>query len=227
MFAELLHGLGFGLCHQLPERSFAFGGLQWPVCARCSGIYLGLVCALIALLLAYRGRQRGGGPAWPFWPFLALALAAMAYDGFSSYLGWRPTTNLLRLLTGVAVGAALAVLLYSMLAETLARHVVRGREGRVLGGGVRPVLYFTGSMLASVAAVYLAGPVLGPLMAGLDALAIVATFGLLVLVLIGLVRRFEGSISGWRDLLLPGALALAGGTLIIVGAGLLKALILS
>lgn len=28
------------ICHQRAERSFSTAGLQWPVCARCAGLYL-------------------------------------------------------------------------------------------------------------------------------------------------------------------------------------------
>lgn len=28
------------ICHQRAERSFSTSGLQWPVCARCAGLYL-------------------------------------------------------------------------------------------------------------------------------------------------------------------------------------------
>ena len=33
--------LHFTFCHQKPERSFFWKGKQFPVCARCTGIYLG------------------------------------------------------------------------------------------------------------------------------------------------------------------------------------------
>ena len=29
------------ICHQRPERSFHVWGVQWPVCARCLGLYAG------------------------------------------------------------------------------------------------------------------------------------------------------------------------------------------
>ena len=62
--------MGGVLCHQLPARSFFLWGSQMPVCARCTGIYLGAaVSALVAVAFAARlkpsrpiddGRSRGG-----------------------------------------------------------------------------------------------------------------------------------------------------------------------
>lgn len=39
--AGLVYALGSVVCHQLPERSFHLVGAQLPVCARCTGLYLG------------------------------------------------------------------------------------------------------------------------------------------------------------------------------------------
>lgn len=53
---------GAGLvCHQRPERSFATCGRSWPVCGRCSGLYLG---AAAGALLAAFGLGRGRRPRW-------------------------------------------------------------------------------------------------------------------------------------------------------------------
>jgi uncharacterized membrane protein len=218
MFEEILHILGFGLCHQLPERSFFFGGLQWPVCARCTGIYLGLALALAALFLAYRGAQHRGAPSWPFWVFFGLALLAMAYDGFSSYLGWRPTTNLLRLVTGIAVGGSLAVIIYTMLVGTLAKK----STNETILAAVKPTTYFAVSLLLVFPLVYAAGPVLGPVLAAMDALAIILTFTLLALIIIGLFKRFDRSVSTWRDLAVPSGLALLVGLVLIAAFAALK-----
>src|SRR4051794_15491567 len=39
------------LCHQRPERSFFLWGTQFPVCARCAGIYAGAALGVIAELV--------------------------------------------------------------------------------------------------------------------------------------------------------------------------------
>src|SRR5262245_26197086 len=36
-----IYEIGSLLCHQLPERSFHLWGAQLPVCARCTGLYIG------------------------------------------------------------------------------------------------------------------------------------------------------------------------------------------
>lgn len=38
-------------CHQLPDRSFFIFGYQFPVCARCTGIIIGEITAIICLIL--------------------------------------------------------------------------------------------------------------------------------------------------------------------------------
>jgi uncharacterized membrane protein len=51
--------LGHVICHQRPERSFFSCGLQWPVCGRCSGLYLGAAAgAVLALGIGWRVQGR-------------------------------------------------------------------------------------------------------------------------------------------------------------------------
>jgi uncharacterized membrane protein len=42
---HLLFPVGSFICHQRPERSFVFRGSQLPVCARCTGLYIGAAAA--------------------------------------------------------------------------------------------------------------------------------------------------------------------------------------
>ena len=41
MAASAVYVVGALICHQRPERSFHVWGAQWPVCARCLGLYAG------------------------------------------------------------------------------------------------------------------------------------------------------------------------------------------
>jgi hypothetical protein len=45
-----VYALGGLICHQRPERSFHFWGAQFPVCARCAGIYVGAVAGAVAAI---------------------------------------------------------------------------------------------------------------------------------------------------------------------------------
>ena len=51
--------VGYAVCHRIDLRSFHIGDRPLPLCARCSGMYLGF--ALAAGYFWLRGRGRAGG----------------------------------------------------------------------------------------------------------------------------------------------------------------------
>jgi hypothetical protein len=62
IWVGILDAAASRICHQRPERSFFTGTVQWPVCARCSGLYLGApIGALLALTLRRRPGPEGPG----------------------------------------------------------------------------------------------------------------------------------------------------------------------
>lgn len=80
-------------CHRLPERSFFYRGKKFPVCARCTGVWIGYLIGLpIALCNVL-----------PWWSGIILLMPALI-DGGSQLLKWRNSTNSLRLVTGMALG---------------------------------------------------------------------------------------------------------------------------
>lgn len=92
------------ICHRLPERSFFIKGHQFPVCARCTGFYISLAIVLLYDLLfpikfTFNGFIMGIILCMPF-----------IIDGVTQYLGFRQSTNLLRLITGLlgTIGIVLA-----------------------------------------------------------------------------------------------------------------------
>lgn len=86
------------ICHRLPERSFFFKGHQFPVCARCTGFYIGFG---LCILLRYFGLI----PKFSFNLIIACILATpLIYDGTTQLLELRKSNNTLRFVTGVMFG---------------------------------------------------------------------------------------------------------------------------
>ena len=56
---EILHSFASGLCHQLQDRSFQFGSFTLPFCARCTGVYWGVLSGFIGVWLAGGGKRSG------------------------------------------------------------------------------------------------------------------------------------------------------------------------
>src|SRR5262249_48603176 len=51
-FALLVYAVGSAVCHQIDTRSFHLWQRQLPVCARCTGIYVGAAVAAVVALFA-------------------------------------------------------------------------------------------------------------------------------------------------------------------------------
>ena len=89
------------ICHQRPERSFFVTGAQMPVCARCTGLYVGAalivpVALSIASTLPAR-RARG---------LLAIAALPTAITWTLEFAGVVPFSNTARFLAALPLGAA-------------------------------------------------------------------------------------------------------------------------
>jgi len=191
----VLHWLGYGLCHQLPERSFVAGGLQVPVCARDTGIYVGFAVALV-LMAALEGRERPTEPPSALKSLvLALMVGIMVLDGITSYAGLRATTNGIRLLTGLTAGYALAAFTIPLLNGQL---WARSGIGRVLGTRAR-FAWFLGSLPIVWMLVFYAAPYLGVVYPLLVALAITVTFSTVNMVIVCLLPVFERKAVRLRD----------------------------
>jgi uncharacterized membrane protein len=116
--------LGYAVCHRIDVRSFHLGQRQLPLCARCSGMYLG---ALVGLgYQAVVSHRRGGMPKWRIGIVLGLFVAAFGIDGVNSYLHLFPgisgiyePQNWLRLVTGTGMGLVVAALIYPAFNQTV------------------------------------------------------------------------------------------------------------
>ncbi len=99
-------------CHRRPDRSFIIRGRQFHLCARCTGLMIGLLLAPVPILL---------GAALV--PFACAATAALLIDGVTQYAKLRTSTNILRFGTGVATSASLFAVLISAVFHVMG-HVI-------------------------------------------------------------------------------------------------------
>jgi uncharacterized membrane protein len=118
---------GYALCHRITERSFTIYGRQFPLCARCTGMYLGAALTALALFLAGRA-NRVLLPRRGLFLAMLLLLALMGIDGLNSYSHFFPDTphlyeprNWLRLATGMGAGLTLGAITFAALAQALWR----------------------------------------------------------------------------------------------------------
>jgi uncharacterized membrane protein len=196
--------LGYAVCHRIDLRSFHLGDRAVPLCARCSGMYLGAVLGL--LYQAGSGRRRGGFPPWRVAIVLGGLALAFSLDGVNSYLHFFPGApvlyepqNWLRLATGMGLGVGIAAVLYPAFQQT----IWADWEARPALGDLRSLA----SLL--ILAVFLVGIVLTENPLVLYPLALISAGGvLLVLALIYtliwvVVLRQENRFQRWPAVGLP------------------------
>ena len=98
------------ICHQRVDRSFATGGLQWPVCARCAGLYLS---GAVGALLGWFG-MAGWGASRARW-LLGLAAMPTAVTWTLEVAGLVPFSNIARAVAAIPLGVAAGWLFIRML----------------------------------------------------------------------------------------------------------------
>ncbi len=223
MLQAVFHWLGYGLCHQLPERSFFAGGYQLPVCARDTGIYFGVVISLGVMGVLDAGRHRTSLPRPWLLAVGAALLAFMAWDGVTSYAGWRTTTNDLRLLTGLCAGFALTLIVGPLLDSQLWRS---RSDARVLALPWEPWVWLA-AIPVSFVVLRWGAPLLGVVYPLATSAAILTTFTAVNLVVVSLAPRFEQRAGRAVDLMAPAAIALAISLAEIAALALLRTALLS
>jgi uncharacterized membrane protein len=106
-----VYGVGALLCHQRPERSFRGRDAQFPVCARCTGLYVG---ALAGAVIAWFGAARV--PHRVVW-ILACAAMPTATTFVVELAGAAVPSNLTRAFAGLPLGGMAAWVVVRMLRE--------------------------------------------------------------------------------------------------------------
>ena len=223
---DKLDFIGFAICHRMPERSFFIDGHQLPLCARCTGQYLGMLTG--ALVLVLRRRTRAARmPSRPIVATLIGFIVIMGIDGVNSTISIIPgapqlwhTTNFMRIVTGVLYGLAISALFppffnSAVWAEPSGEPTIRNwRElGTMLVGAavvVAVVLSLADWLLYPVAIVTIGGALV--------------LLSLLNSVIMLSARKLENMLSQWRQMALPMLFGLAMGLLEITALITLRVL---
>jgi len=212
--------IGYAVCHRIDIRSFHLGSRALPLCARCSGMYLGALVGMAGL--TGLGRLRHG--RFPHPTLLAvfgLFAAAWAIDGVNSYLTLIPgaphayePNNTLRLITGTLMGLTLGMLVFTGFNQNAWRD---WKDEPVLRS-LREVglLLLLGAVV--VALVLTENPLVLYPLALLSAAGVLVLLGMVYGVVVLLVLRRENRAQSWGALALP---LVAGVALAILQIGLL------
>lgn len=100
------------MCHGIERRCLDLFGVPMPICARCTGIYIGLFTGVLLFVLFPVMEER----------LLRMTLYAaalpMALDGITQALGLRESTNPLRLATGFIAALVFGMWALSAIEET-------------------------------------------------------------------------------------------------------------
>lgn len=112
------------VCHQRPERSFHRNGVQYPVCARCLGLYVGAVAGVavwgVAGGLKARPKPRVARFTAAHWKRLIIFVAApTVLSVLTGFLGWWDATNIGRAALALPLGASVSALIAAVAAGDL------------------------------------------------------------------------------------------------------------
>jgi uncharacterized membrane protein len=118
LLAVAVYGLGSALCHQRPDRSFHLFAEQLPVCARCTGLYMGAALIAVSRLWGVRSVM----PAADLTPaarrLLTIAALPLAASIVYEWSTGDVPSNLARAATGIILGAAVAYVILAAVDST-------------------------------------------------------------------------------------------------------------
>jgi uncharacterized membrane protein len=218
--------VGYAICHRIPERSFVLGDRHFPLCARCTGTFLGAVLGLVAMLVLRR-HPASRLPSAPILGILVLFVGFWGFDGLNSYMTFFPGAphlytpqNWLRLTTGTLNGLALILIVFPIFNFTLWRNPVAEpviksfRElGVILVAAVLLILMILQARVSFI---------LYPL-AILSSLGVVMMLTLINTIVAAVVLGREGYAQAWWQALPPITVGLALAILEMTGMVLLRA----
>jgi uncharacterized membrane protein len=213
---EKMYAVLHGLCSQ--EHNIILGGLQFPICARCSGIYLSVLITMGYFWVIGRGRA-GRIPPWSILITILLFVVAMGIDGINSMFEKTAQTfytprNELRVITGLGMGVAMGVLLHMMINLSLRSNV--NEEQPVLATW-REFLGLLGLNFLVLVAIYGNLSFLAWPLAFLAFSGMIWVIYVVNVILMSLILGYDGAVTRLTQLARPATLAIIP-TLLLIAA---------
>ena len=121
LMAAFIFSIGAVICHQLPDRSFFWGEQQFPVCARCTGLYLSALLGAAAWLSVKITRR--WRPVRVTQPVVVRALIIASMPTLISVstemIGWWDGSNISRAIFAVPLGATAGAIVAAVATKDL------------------------------------------------------------------------------------------------------------
>lgn len=108
VFVDAVYTGGRVVCHQRPERSFVLAGTTLPVCARCTGLYVGAAVSAIAVVGWRRRPSAAGNVAARARLALGLAAVPILLTLLAEWITGDVPSGLVRACSAAPFGAAVA-----------------------------------------------------------------------------------------------------------------------
>ncbi len=208
--------VAYAVCGRIAEHSFHLAGRQLPLCARCTGTFLGAFWGFLGLMAKGRASRL---PPVKLLVLLAGFIVLMGVDGLNSYLAFIGAPhlyephNVLRLVTGTLHGLSLSILVFPVFNFTLWKEP---KPNEALSGFKELSILLVGALFIVLIVQAQIDVLLYPL-ALASALGVILIFTLVNTLLVLVVSGREAQAITWSDALLPLALGL-GATLLEIGA---------
>ncbi|MEA3339482.1 MAG: DUF2085 domain-containing protein [Chloroflexota bacterium] len=212
--------VGYAVCHRIGSHSFTIGGRQLPLCARCTGTFIGALVGFLGQALVLRRRRASEFPPAFIIVILAGFTLLWASDGLNSYVQliggphlYEPQ-NWLRLTTGALNGLTMSALVYPVFNFTLWRRPAPERAIRGLRDLGVLVLLEAGLVgLTLTEWSFLLYP-----LALLSALGVLTLLTSVTSMLVVMLVRRENVVETWREAVIP---LLAGLTVAFIQIGVI------
>jgi len=199
--------IGSSVCHQIPSHSFSIGTVQFPVCARCMGLYLG---SFIGIVYAFLSGKKTAIPETKYIVVLAVLFLLWAGDGLNSLISdflnkpfLYQSSNLSRLITGYGMGLVMSTALVTLFNFSIWKT---GKNTPVLESIFQIIGYGILSALSSLL-ILISRPVIFQIAAYITIFTVLSIITLLYSIFWVIILKKENQFANWKDM---GVYILAG-----------------